>query len=93
MISKENIKKGLDTGLISVTLDKGGCCGICCEIGNYAFYFLAFDEVPLEEFWTKYSKEEITTMIWSVIKNKETAEKNGLSEEEQEYYEELLKNN
>lgn len=32
-------------------------------------------------------------MIWNVIKDKETAEKNGLSEKEQVYYEELLKNN
>jgi hypothetical protein len=32
-------------------------------------------------------------MIWDVIKNKETAEKNGLSEEEQGYYEGLLKSN
>lgn len=30
---------------------------------------------------------------WDVIKNKETAEKNGLSEEEQGYYEGLLKSN
>lgn len=93
MISKENIRKGLDSGLISITSDQGSCCGICCKIGDYAFYFLGFDEVPLEEFWSKYSKEEVTTMIWDVIKNKETAEKNGLSEEEHGYYEELLKNN
>lgn len=56
MISKENIRKGLDSGLISITSDQGGCCGICCKIGDYAFYFLDFDEdVLLEEFWTKYS--------------------------------------
>lgn len=79
MISKENIRKGLDSGLISITSDQGGCCGICCKIGDHAFYFLDFDEdVLLEEFWTKY---------------KETAEKNGLSEEEQGYYEGLLKSN
>lgn len=94
MISKENIRKGLDSGLISITSDQGGCCGICCKIGDYAFYFLDFDEdVLLEEFWTKYSKEEVITMIGDVIKNKETAEKNGLSEEEQGYYEGLLKSN
>lgn len=94
MISKENIRKGLDSGLISITSDQGGCCGICCKIGDYAFYFLGFDEeVLLEEFWIKYSKEEVTTMIWNVIKDKEAAEKNGLSEEEHGYYEELLKNN
>jgi len=94
MISKENIRKGLDSGLISITSDQGGCCGICCKIGDHAFYFLDFDEdVLLEEFWTKYSKEEVITMIWDVIKNKETAEKNGLSEEEQGYYEGLLKSN
>lgn len=50
MISKENIRKGLDSGLISITSDQGGCCGICCKIGDYAFYFLDFDEdVLLEE--------------------------------------------
>lgn len=71
MISKENIRKGLNSGLISITSDQGGCCGICCKIGDYAFYFLDFDEdVLLEEFWTKYSKEE-----------------------EQGYYEGLLKSN
>ena len=63
MISKENIRKGLDSGLISITSDQGGCCGICCKIGDYAFYFLDFDEdVLLEEFWTKYSKEEVIDM-------------------------------
>ena len=65
-----------------------------CVLTRGTLYFLDFDEdVLLEEFWTKYSKEEVITMIWDVIKNKETAEKNGLSEEEQGYYEGLLKSN
>jgi len=57
--------------LLDIGIHLFGCCGICCKIGDYAFYFLDFDEdVLLEEFWTKYSKEE-----------------------EQGYYEGLLKSN
>ena len=52
--------------LITVVINEG-----ITHIGDYAFYFLDFDEdVLLEEFWTKYSKEE-----------------------EQGYYEGLLKSN
>lgn len=49
MISKENIRKGLDSGLISITSDQGGCCGICCKIGDHAFYFLDFDRNSRKE--------------------------------------------
>ena len=40
MITKEMIKKGFENGIISIENDYAGCMGICCKIGDNAFYFL-----------------------------------------------------
>lgn len=38
MITREMIKKGFENGIISIEDDYAGCMGICCKIGDNAFY-------------------------------------------------------
>lgn len=39
MITRKMIKKGFENEIISIEDDYAGCMGICCKIGDNAFYF------------------------------------------------------
>ena len=54
MITREMIKKGFENGIISIEDDYAGCMGICCKIGENAFYFAGPKDVDLGYIYTRY---------------------------------------
>ena len=76
MITKEMIKKGFKNGIISIEDGCIGCMGICCKIGDNAFYFFGSedDNITKEDYWKSHTLEE-----------------NGLDDFEIGYYESVLK--
>lgn len=92
MITREIIKKGFEKGIISIEDDYAGCMGICCKIGDNAFYFLGSkdDNITKEEYWKSYTLDMTIDMIFDILKDSESAEKNGLDDLEIGYYESLL---
>lgn len=93
MITREMIKKGFENGIISIEDDYGGCMGICCKIGDNAFYFLGSqgNNITKEEYWKSYALDMTIDMIFDILKDSESAEENGLDDLEIEYYESVLK--
>lgn len=87
------IKNGFEKEIISIENDYAGCLGICCRIGDNAFYFLGNREEPLtkEEYWKMYTLDTTISMIFEILKSDESAEDNGLDFEELAYYEAVLK--
>ena len=92
MITKEMIKKGFENGIISIENDYAGCMGICCKIGDNAFYFLGSkdDSITKEEYWKSYTLDMTIDMIFDILKSAKIAEENGLDDWEIGYYESVL---
>lgn len=92
MITKEMISNGLKNGLISIEDSYGGCLGICCKIGDIAFYFAGTEgtDLPLDEYKRTYTNEETGDMIYDILKSPEAAENGGLDDYEIGYYESIL---
>ena len=93
MLTKEEIENGFKTHLININDSMFGCIGICCQIGDNAFYFLGGEEdnLSISSYWQIYSLEETIDMIWKILKNESTAEENGISDYEYKYYVSILK--
>ena len=76
-ITKEMVKNGYNKGIISV-IDDGeiyGCDGVCCQIGDNAFYFDPFqteEAESVEEYLNKngieYAIDEIFNTLNECIK-------------------------
>lgn len=64
MITREMIRNGFESGTVSIEEEYAGCIGICCRIGDNAFYFLGSedDDLTKEEYWESYTLEEKTRM-------------------------------
>lgn len=92
MITKEMIRNGFKKNLISLENEYNGCIGLCCRIGNEAFYFVKGDDcyLTVEKYKRKYTKGEIIDFIHDAIKDIESAEAFGLDCEEVEYYKMVL---
>lgn len=92
MITKEMIKKGFENGIISIENDYAGCMGICCKIGDNAFYFLGSkdDSITKEEYWKSYTLDMTIDMVFDILKSAKMAEENGLDDWEIGYYESVL---
>lgn len=92
MITKEMIKNGFETNIVSIEDDYAGCLGICCRIGDNAFYFVGLEDEDLtkEEYWKLYTLDTTVDMIFEILKDVESAEENGLDEGELAYYEAVL---
>ena len=92
MITKEMIKNGFETGKVSVETEYAGCMGICCKIGDNAFYFLDSedDSITKEEYWRAYTLDMTIDMIFDILKSVESAEEHGIDCEERFYYEAVL---
>ena len=94
MITRKMIKKGFKNGIISVEDNYAGltrnCMGICCKIGDNAFYFLGSedDSITKEAYWKSYTLNMTIDMIFDILKS---AEENGLDDWEIRYYESVLK--
>lgn len=93
MITKDMIKNGFENGTISIEEEYSGCLGICCKIGDNAFYFLGSedDNITKDEYWKSYTLDMTINMIFDILKDSESAEKNGLDDWEIGYYESMLK--
>ena len=87
ILTKKEIENGFKTYLININDSVYGCIGICCQIGENAFYFLDSEEDSL----SIYSLEETVDMIWKILKNETTAEEHGIYDFEYEYYVDVLK--
>ena len=72
-----------------ITIHNGicGCTGICCKLGDYAFYFVGTDDqMSVEEYWQSYTKDMTVKMLHDVLKNQSAAEENGIEMYEWKYY-------
>lgn len=93
MITREMIKKGFESGTVSIEEEYAGCISICCRIGDNAFYFLGSedDDLTKEEYWELYTLDMTIDMIFNMLKDVESAEENGIDCMELDYYEAVLK--
>ena len=92
MITRDMIKNGFENGIISIEEEYEGCIGICCKIGDNAFYFIGSEDDSLtkEEYWKAYTLDMTVDMIFDILKNSNSAEENGLDDWELGYYESVL---
>ena len=92
MITKEMIKAGFESDIISIKDEFGGCISICCKIGDNAFYFVGMEDEDLtvEEYWKSYTMDMTIDMLYDILKDSKSAENNGLDVYEWEYYRSLL---
>lgn len=91
MITKEMIKKGFDSGVVSIEEEYGGCTEICCKIGDNSFYFPENRIcLTLEEYWENHTIENTIDALYTVLNTKQTAKDYGIYEGEWEYYNALL---
>lgn len=93
ILTKKEIENGFKTYLININDSVYGCIGICCQIGENAFYFLDGEDnsLSISNYWEIYSLEETVDMIWKILKNETTAEEHGIYDYEYEYYVDVLK--
>ena len=92
MITREMIRNGFESGTVSIEEEYAGCIGICCRIGDNAFYFLGSedDNLTKEEYWKSYTLDMTIDMIFDILKDSKSAEENGLDDWEIGYYESIL---
>ena len=92
MITREMIRNGFESGTVSIEEEYAGCIGICCRIGDNAFYFLGSedDDLTKEEYWESYTLDMTIDMIFNILKDVEYAEEYGLDETELDYYTSVL---
>lgn len=92
MITREMISNGFKNKVISIEDDYAGCLGICCKIGDIAFYFLGSEDENLTkvEYWKAYTLDMTIDMIFDILKDFESAKKTGLDDFEISYYESIL---
>lgn len=92
MITRDMIKNGFENGTISIEEEYGRCLGICCKIGDMAFYFIGSEDDSLtkEEYWKAYTLDMTIDLIFNILKDSKSAEENGLDDLEIGYYESLL---
>ena len=94
MITKDMIKKGFESNLISIEDEFGGCINICCRIGDNAFYFIEAEDgnLTIEEYWKAYTLDMTIDILYKILKDVVSAEANGLDDGEWEYYRAVLYN-
>lgn len=92
MITREMIRNGFESKTVSIEEEYAGCIGICCRIGDNAFYFLGSEDNDLtkEEYWKSYTLDMTIDMIFNILKDGESAEEHGLDETELDYYTSVL---
>ena len=86
-ITREMIRMALEKLVITIHNGICGCTGICCKLGDYAFYFVGTDDqMSVEEYWQSYTKDMTVKMLHDVLKNQSAAEENGIEMYEWKYY-------
>lgn len=90
-ITREMIRMALEKLVITIHNGIYGCTGICCKLGDYAFYFVGTDDqMSVEEYWQSYTKDMTVKMLHDVLKNQKAAEENGIEVYEWKYYYSIL---
>ena len=93
MITRKMIENGFKNGKITIEDSYGGCLGICCKIGDNAFYFVGSDDnLTKEEYWKSYTLDTTVNMLFDILKDVESAEEHGLTKEEYNFYVTVLQN-
>ena len=95
-ISYEDIKTGLENGLIKISdsLEDYGVTGISCKIGSNAFYLPGSEEYETaQDFFRDYDADKIADMLYSVLATCRFAMLSGLNEYEYIEYKNILKAN
>lgn len=97
-ISNEDIKTGLENGLIEILDNLGdyGLMGIGCRIGSGAFYFgsdITDKYETAQDFLRDYDTDKIADMLYSVLATCRFAMCSGLNEYEYIEYKNILKAN
>lgn len=97
-ISYEDIKTGLENGLIEISDNLGdyGLMGIGCRIGSGAFYFgrdITDKYETAQDFLRDYDTDKIADMLYSVLATCRFAMCSGLNEYEYIEYKNILKAN
>ncbi len=92
MITREMIKNGFENGSISIEEEYADCLGICCRVGDNAFYFVSSgnEDLTIEKYWRSHTLDMTIDMIFDILKSNESAEENGLDNMELAYYEAVL---
>lgn len=92
MITKEKIIRGLEKGLISLEDEFGGCIGLCCRIGDMAFYFAELEDsyLSVAEYQQCYTLNQTVDRLYDILKDVISAEMYGIDGEELEYYASVL---
>ena len=92
MITKAMIKNGFDNNIISIEDRCYQCDTLCCKIGDNSFYFVGMidEDLTAEEYWKSYTMDMTIDMLYEILKDIESAEDNGLDDEEWEYYKAVL---
>ena len=92
MITREVIRNGFDKKLISIEEEYNGCIGLCCRIGEIAFYFIGDQDSDLtvEEYWKSYTLDMTVDMIYNILKDVRAAEDIGIDYIEYCYYKSIL---
>ena len=91
-VTRDMIENGFKTGTVSVEEEFGGCLGICCRIGDNAFYFAGSEAEVLteKEYWKTFSMNDTIDMLYNILKTAESAEDHGIYEGEYDYYRAVL---
>lgn len=91
MITREMIQNGFKKGHMSIEDAFERCISLCCRIGDNAFYFAGMvSDLTAKEYLEAYTMEEVVDRLYNILKDVESAEKNGLDCVELEYYESIL---
>lgn len=92
MITREMIQNGFKKGHMSIEDAFERCISLCCRIGDKAFYFAGMvnSDLTAKEYLEAYTMEEVVDKLFNILKDVESAGKNGLDCMELEYYESIL---
>ena len=70
MITRKMIENGFKNGKITIEDSYGGCLGICCKIGDNAFYFVGSDD--------NLTKEEVKQKLYEIATDHKKDDENLL---------------
>lgn len=91
MITIDDVKEGLNQGLIQIVDKPASLFGLRCKIGDYEFFFAGdeFDDATVEEYFNAVPFEERAKEILDALKGIH----HDVNPDEYQYYESYLKEN
>lgn len=91
MIAIDDVKAGLNQGLIQIVDKPAGLFGLRCKIGDYEFFFAGdeFDDATVEEYFNAVPFDERAKEILDALEGI----RDDINPDEYQYYESYLKEN